>query len=320
MTQFALPGWTTKNNKVFTSGGNLQKSNDHRPVLVFDAHNAVWAIVKRMVENAPFYLKPVLNIEAVRIERYEASVVNLFDQTLAVAEPDRVSLIKAATHGNSSISDLNEKISVIPIAVDTVHLQPIKRQPGSFNIVTLGTLHYPPNADGIRWFMNDVFPLVREKIPEATLTIIGKNPPKDFAQAAEKTPKSIEVTGYVSDLGPYMSKAAIMVVPVRAGGGIRVRILEGFARAMPMVTTTVGLEGIEARSGQEILVADTANEFASTVVDLLSDTELQNRLAQKGRKLAEEQYDWQVVLKKLDQIYEDVVDLKNGSGYFEKVQ
>jgi glycosyltransferase involved in cell wall biosynthesis len=121
--------------------------------------------------------------------------------------------------------------------------------------MTMGTLHYPPNADGIRWFAKDVFPLVRQQVPQVTLTIVGKNPPPDFLHLQEQYPGVITVTGYVPDLTPFMEKAAIMVVAVRAGGGMRVRILEAFARGLPVVTTTVGLEGIEARPGEDVLVA-----------------------------------------------------------------
>jgi glycosyltransferase involved in cell wall biosynthesis len=193
-------------------------------------------------------------------------------------------------------------ISVIPIAVDTQELKFTQRKQGSKNIITLGTLHYPPNADGIRWFFQEVFPLVHEHVPEATLTIIGKNPPPDFLQFAKDNP-AINVTGYVEDLTPYMERAALMVVAVRAGGGMRVRILEAFARGMPVVTTTVGLEGIEAEVGRDVLVEDEPQDFAESVIHLLQDEELQSMLAVNGRNLAEERYDWQVVLRKMDEVY-----------------
>ena len=113
----------------------------------------------------------------------------------------------------------------------------------------------------------------------------------------------MRVTGYVPDLTPLFEQSALMVVPVRVGGGMRVRILEAFARAMPVVTTTIGLEGIAARPGIEVLVEDEAEAFAQAVVKLLKDAALQEQLAENGRKLAKTQYDWQAVLGKLEQIY-----------------
>jgi glycosyltransferase involved in cell wall biosynthesis len=173
------------------------------------------------------------------------------------------------------------------------------------NIVTLGTLHYPPNADGIRWFAMEVFPRISQEFPQATLTIIGKNPPQDFLELAANQPARFTVTGYVPDLVPQLERAAVMVVPVRAGSGMRVRILEALAQGMPIVTTTIGLEGIDAVPGEDVLVADTVEDYATAVARLLIDSELQTRLAVNGRRLAENRYDWRVVLKKMDEVYGD---------------
>jgi glycosyltransferase involved in cell wall biosynthesis len=186
-----------------------------------------------------------------------------------------------------------------------VQLQPINRDPASKNIVTLGTLHYPPNADGIRWFLNDVFPLIQKNNPDVSLTVIGKNPPQDFLDRAAREKDTIRVTGYVESLVPYLEASALMVVPVRAGGGMRVRILEAFAYAMPVVTTTVGLEGINAIPGQDVLVADSETNFANQVNQLLENPSLREKLSTNGRNLAESKYDWQVVLSAMMPIFEN---------------
>jgi glycosyltransferase involved in cell wall biosynthesis len=302
MTQFALrtredPGVPKRNGRIGSNYG---------PALIFDAHNAVWTIIERMRQNAPWFLKPVLALEVRRMKRYEGHVIHQFDHTMAVTEIDRQALSAAAVSSLDGAKPSLPAVPVIPIAVDTGQLRPVRRQPGSANILTLGTLHYPPNADGIRWFMSEVYPLIQQKVPEATLTIIGKNPPKDFLDRAAQEPQSINVTGYVPDLTPYLEKAALMVVPVRAGGGMRVRILEAFARAIPVVTTTIGLEGIDAQPGEEALVANTPPDFASAVVRLLRDETLQAKLATNGRRLAEKSYDWKVVLKAMDTIYNQI--------------
>lgn len=278
---------------------------DKKPKVIFDAHNAVWTIVERMKDNARWFLKPILSVEAARVKRYEGELLRTVDHVLAVTDIDR-SLLEEALHFSKAGTDARiAPVTVIPIAVDTQKLQPVRRKPGSRNIVTLGTLHYPPNADGIRWFFNEVFPLVRERVPDAALTIIGKNPPADFIELAERNPGVIKVTGYVDDLRPYLEESALMVVPVRAGGGMRVRILEAFAYAMPVVTTTVGLEGIHGTHGHDVLVADTPAEFANRTVELLQDASLQDKLASNGRKLAMTKYDWQAVLSAMQPIYED---------------
>lgn len=275
-----------------------------KPKVIFDAHNAVWTIVERMKENARFFLKPVLAVEARRVKQYEGELLRTVDHVLAVTDIDRNLLEEAMHFSKPGKNDRVSPITVIPIAVDTQKLQPVHRKVGSKNIVTLGTLHYPPNADGIRWFFNEVFPLVRERVPGAALTIIGKNPPQDFIELAERNPGVIKVTGYVDDLRPYLEESALMVVPVRAGGGMRVRILEAFAYAMPVVTTTVGLEGIHGTPDHDVIVADTPADFAVRTAELLENVSLQEKLAANGRELATGRYDWQAVLAAMRPIYE----------------
>lgn len=271
-------------------------------IRVFDAHNANWSVMERLKNDAPFYLKPVFALEQKRIKQYEGQIVSQFEYTLAVTEIDRNLLIEAvhSVHGPENAGD---HIITIPIAVDTNEIQPVTRAPAELNIVTVGTLHYQPNADGIRWFINEVFPLVRKELPNISLTIIGKNPPADFVHLAEQDQR-VKVTGYVPSLVPYLEQSSLMVVPVRVGGGMRVRILEAFARAVPVVTTTTGLEGIDAQPGQDVLVADQPETFANDVIRLAKDPTLQAALAAKGRQLAETRYDWLKLLNRLSAIYE----------------
>lgn len=290
MVQFALRGASVVSGK--------------KPKVIFDAHNAVWTIVERMKDNARFFLKPVLAVEARRVKQYEGELLRTVDHVLAVTDIDQKLLEEALHFSKPKSGSRVSPITVIPIAVDTEKLQPVKRKAGSKNIVTLGTLHYPPNADGIRWFFNEVFPLVQKRVPGAALTIIGKNPPQDFIELAERNPGVIKVTGYVDDLRPYLEESALMVVPVRAGGGMRVRILEAFAYAMPVVTTTVGLEGIHGTPDHDVIVADTPADFANRTAELLENASLQDKLAANGRKLATKKYDWQAVLSAMRPIYE----------------
>lgn len=273
------------------------------PLRVFDAHNATWKILERSRPNVARWLRGPLALETGRLRRYEGAVVRGYDRTLAVTELDRQALLEAARDGGARRVD-PDRVSVIPIAVDTDGSAPVTRRPGSCTILTLGTLHYAPNAEGIRWFLERVFPLVRAMMPEARLTIVGRNPPRDFVRQAEADPQSIRVTGYVEDLVPYWQEAAVAVVPVLSGSGMRVRILEGLSRGVPLVTTTVGLEGIEAQDNVHLLVEDDPAKFAAAVVRLLGDPLLQARLAANGRQLAVNRYDWRVVLRALDDLYE----------------
>jgi polysaccharide biosynthesis protein PslH len=294
MTQFALQA----HGAAYRRGGK-------RPFTIFDAHNATWTITRRMLDNVPRLLKPILRLETERIKRYEAQLVAELDHTMVVIDEDQDALLAGV--GNGQVQRLRQRLTTIPITIDTADFTPVSRRPHSLNIMTMGTLSYPPNADGIRWFLNEVFPLIQRQVPDVTLTIIGKNPPRDFLQAAVAQPDVIEVTGFVPNLTPFMEAAALMVVPVRAGSGMRVRLLEAFARAMPTVTTTIGLEGITAEHDRHVLIADDPPGFARETVRLLQDSELQRRLGENGRLLIEQTYDWQIALQKMDDVYRQAV-------------
>ncbi len=275
---------------------------EKRPYTIFDAHNATWTITGRLLERAPRFLQPLLRLETGRVKKYEGMLLTRFDHTMVVIPEDKSALM-AGLPGSVDRAEIAGRISVIPITIDTDTLKPVQRRPGSLNILALGSMHYPPNVDGIRWFARDIFPLIQAEEPEVTLTIVGKSPPADLLHLAEQQPDSVEVTGFVPELQPYMERAALMVVPVRAGSGMRVRLLEAFARALPVVTTTVGREGIEAENGRHLLLADDPAAFARETIRLLRDPALQQTLAENGRRLALEKYDWRSALGKMDAVF-----------------
>ncbi|HEX9011906.1 MAG TPA: glycosyltransferase, partial [Anaerolineaceae bacterium] len=174
----------------------VRGSQSDRPALVFDAHNAVWVILARAAQNAAWFWKPFLSFEARRMKRYEGMLVRSFDRTLAVSDTDRRSLEEAAGVGNI---ESRRPITVVPIGVDTRALSPVQRQPGSLKILTLGTLRYPPNAEGIRWFIREVYPRVKARVPGASLAVLGAHPPADFQTLAARHPEDYQVPGYVPD-------------------------------------------------------------------------------------------------------------------------
>jgi glycosyltransferase involved in cell wall biosynthesis len=276
MAQFALP---------------YAKRAHGKPALIFDAHHALWPIAQRKKQDAPVY-------------RYEGEIIREFNATLAVTESDRQALIRAMENNGSTST---APITVLPIAVDTLEIQPVKRQINSLMILTMGTLYYPSNADEIRWFIEEIFPLIRSKLSDVKLTILGTDPPQNLLKLSSDPRTGIVVPGIVPELEPYFTESALVVVPVRVSGGMHVHILEAFARALPVVTTTVGLEGIQAMPGKDVLVADNATDFANAVIHLLNDKELQTQLSINGRCLAEVRYDWHVLLKDLDRVYQQFV-------------
>lgn len=269
------------------------------PAKVFDAHNAVWTIVQRSQQTSSYLLRPLLAREAKRLKAYEGRASREMDAVLAVSEADKSALIEAGADA--------DKITVIPIAVDSSSMRQLDVGSKPLDILIVSTLFYPPNADGVRWFARQVYPLVQRLRPDVSLAIVGQRPPKDISQLASHQSPLITVPGYVPDLEPYLERASVMVVPVRAASGMRVRILEALAHGIPVVTTTTGAEGIDAVDGEHLLIADQPQQFANAVNSLLENAGLRRRLAQNGRRLVQDKYDFRVVLPKLEQVYESVV-------------
>lgn len=270
---------------------------------IFDAHNAVWSIVRRLSQVERLGPKKLLlDLEWHKMRRYEGWVCGQFDHVLSVTREDAEALQSAA--GARPLQS-----TIIPIAVDVLGSRPLERRPEAKHIISVGTMFYPPNIDGVLWFIKEVFPLVKQGSPETKFYVVGARPPRVIQELAEHDP-SIVVTGYVDDLRPLLQDSALLVVPLRSGSGMRVKILESFAWGLPIVSTTIGYEGIEVTPGQDILAADSPQEFARAALEIIRNSDLAQRISQNGRRLAEEKYDWRAVCERLNGVYEQAVAAK----------
>lgn len=262
---------------------------------VLDTHNALWLLYRRMASTMPEgLLKWVYERDWRLLRRYEGEICRAFDAVLAVSEEDRRALEEVSGEGRN--------FRVVPISVNTDEVQPVCRVAEADRIVTLGTMFWQPNVDGILWFVHSVLPLIRREKPDAALDIIGARPPKEVVAFGEQD-RLIRVTGYVEDPLPFLERAGVMVVPLRAGGGMRVKILNALAQGLPVVTTSIGCEGIAVEHGQHVLIADTPAEFARAVVQVLRDRSLASELGRRGRRLIETLYDYRVACRPLDDLY-----------------
>ncbi|MBP1466838.1 glycosyltransferase [Candidatus Chloroploca sp. M-50] len=266
---------------------------------VLDEHNAVWTIVQRMAEHSSPARRIGLEVEARRLRRYEARICARFDGLLVVSEPDRAFLQLAADEAGVTLPPTE----VIPIAVDAQGHPPVARTPNPQLILSMATMFWPPNVDGVLWFAREVYPLVQREVPGVRFAVVGARPPQSVRRLAEED-ASIEVTGYVEDPQPFLKQTAALIVPVRAGGGMRVKILEALARGLPIVSTTIGYEGIALTPGTHLLVGDTPQTFAQALIALLSNPAQGEALARAGRQVAEEVYDWRVVNPRVEALYE----------------
>ncbi|MBK8050407.1 MAG: glycosyltransferase [Anaerolineales bacterium] len=263
---------------------------------VLDQHNAVYMIFQRLAESERNPVKRALaQLEAHKLAAYERRVCAEFDRVAWVTQEDYDFVAQGA-------SPAVRNDGVIPICVDTASTPPLKRNPAGKRVTFLGGLHYPPNAQGLCWFAEHIFPRILAECPDAVLTAIGKQPPA--ALNTYGIPEAnLEVTGYVEDPLPYLVDSSVFIVPLLAGGGMRVKILDAWRWGLPMVSTTVGAEGIRYRDGENILIADAPDEFAARVLQLLKDANLNRTVGEAGRRWVEQAYDWRTVYRAWDPIY-----------------
>lgn len=255
-----------------------------RGSVIFDAHNAVWMITERMAAHERHPLRRVaLRNEVRRIRRAERQICQTADLVLTTTLEDQAALL--------AVSEMPFKGEIVPIGV---HVPPVPPNRGTAPLLLhVGTMFYPPNADAVRWFATEVFDRVRAAVPDARFVVVGARPPADLV-ALHDPARGIEIRGYVDDIGPLLAEAAATVVPTRAGSGMRVKILEAMAMGLPIVTTTVGAEGIAVVSERHLLVADEPEAFADAAVRLLTDADLRTRLRANAHALAVARYDWHV--------------------------
>ena len=234
-------------------------------------------------------------IESRRATQFISRWLQTFDQLIAMSESD-AQLLRAYTQ---------TPVTVIP---NGAVIGPSLPAPSRANATVLftGTMNHPPNRDGILWFHARVWPQVRSLVTDAQLTIVGRHPDPEVRALADRDP-SVRVMGEVPDMSPFLAEAALLVAPLHAGGGTRLKILDAFAAERAVVSTTIGAEGIAVTHGEHLLIADKPTDFADATVQLLRDHSLRAAIARSGRQLAEERYDWLAVGEDFSRLLQQVV-------------
>jgi glycosyltransferase involved in cell wall biosynthesis len=195
--------------------------------------------------------------------------------------------------------------------VDTEHLQPDSSPVDPEALLFVGSLNYRPNADGVAWFVEEVLPRVRRARPGAVLTIVGRGTPALLRRLAAP---GVIVAGAVDDVLPYLRRASVVVAPLRVGGGTRLKVLEGLSMAKPVVSTTLGAEGLDVADGEHLLLADEPAEMAGSILRLLADPALGRRLGDAGRALAVERYGWAGAAARLEAFHAEVASARAGGA------
>ena len=275
-----------------------------RPRIVFDDLNAEYLLQKRASETdlrrprrwvgAAYSL-----VQWRRLARYERRICRLADCAVAVSEWDRDALARLAPSAN---------IAVVPNGIDAAHYvnysltdaAPIADAPGP-KLVFTGKMDFRPNVDAMCWFADDILPQIQAQIPDAHLYIVGQRPSP--AVQALGSRRGVTVTGFVPDVRPYIAAADVYIVPMRMGGGTRLKVLEAMTMGKAIVSTSLGCEGYGLTPGRELVVADDAARFADETVALLRDPARRAQLGALAREFAVSRYDWSRIIPLLERAY-----------------
>lgn len=268
-------------------------------------HNIEADIWKRYYENENSRLRRWYIREQWRkVEQFEREALGWVDGAIAVSDLDRIHLLQ-------NKSDL--PIMVVSNGVDLEYFRPIPQPEQRQHVVFTGSMDWRPNQDAARFFVNQILPLLHRSRPDIECTFVGRNPPADI-QALAAIP-GVHITGTVDDVRPYVGRAAVYVVPLRIGGGTRLKILEALAMGRAVVSTTVGAEGLDAVSDRHIVLADDPQAFAKSILQLLDDPERCLDLATEGRRLVERCYGWNALADRFKSFIQEISGKEMTSPY-----
>jgi polysaccharide biosynthesis protein PslH len=272
--------------------------------MTYDAHNAEYLLQRRaFTTDISGLQRPGRALYSLaqwwRLRRFERLVALESRDVLAVSPADVAALERLSTY-------LKDRITLLPNGVDTEYwareaVEPRPEMSGGDTLVFDGTLDFRPNVDAVQWFASEVWPIVRQERPEARFYIVGRNPAPEV-QALVEVP-GITVVGPVDDMRPWVAGATVYVVPMRMGGGVRLKVLQAMSMACSIVSTPMGAEGIPVRPGKDMLITFSPAGFAQGVLLLLSDRTRRQALGSSAQSLVTSQYAWSHLLPVLDSIY-----------------
>ena len=266
------------------------------PVVLFE-HNVEYMIWKRLheVEKRPAR-RALLGLEWRKMRQYEARACARASLTVAVSEADRALLAANAPGAD---------IRAIGTGVDTTYFHPNGAVEAPASLVFTGSMDWYPNEDAIMYFIAEILPELRREVPGLSLAVVGRDPAERLRAACATA--GVQVTGTVADVRPHVAEAAVYVVPLRIGGGTRLKIFEALAMGKAVVSTRVGAEGLPIVPGEHFLQADSPADFTQAVVTLLKDPDRRRALGRAGRRLVEDRYSWTQVTRQFEGHCEEVV-------------
>lgn len=278
----------------FSVMGNLDFGDDH--IKVVDTHNVEYENYRRMWKktSTPFK-KWFYRHEYQKVYKEEIKALSEQDVIFSTSSEDRTIM-------KEDVPDVPNY--VIPNGVDTSYFRPnFAQEVEPYSIVFTGMMAYTPNYDGMLYFLDEIFPHIQDEVPEAKVYIVGKRPPKELK---ERESEHVTVTGFVDDVRPYVWQSSVFVVPLRMGSGTRLKVVESLAMKKPVVSTSLGCEGIDVKHGESILIEDSPKAFAKSVIRLFKDQELYFKLTSNGYEVIKNNYEWNSIGDKMLEVYDSL--------------
>lgn len=282
----------------FASMGHFDLDTD--AIRIMDAHNIEYDNFRRMSKldwssiRKKFYQREFekCSIEEVKAFKRHDAIFTTSERDGKIIEQDAPGIPRF----------------VIPNGVDTSFFSSSNVETEPFSMIFTGAMSYVPNYDGMLFFLDEIFPIIQKVIPQAKIYIVGSNPPA-FLQKYQS--KAVTVTGFVDDVRPYVDQSSVFVVPLNMGSGTRLKVVEALSMQKPVVTTSIGCEGIEVVDDEHLLIRDEPAAFAEAVINLFKDSVLRNRLVENGYELVRQKYDWKVIGQSIDHAFQQITLNKN---------
>lgn len=282
----------------FASMGHFDFETD--AVRVLDAHNIEYDNFRRMSTLDWSYVrKKFYEREYKKVHQEEVEAFKRHDAIFTTSDRDG-DIIK------NDVVDVSQY--VIPNGVDTEFFSSSGADPEPFSMVFTGAMSYVPNYDGMIYFLNEIFPIIKKAVPQAKIYIVGSKPPSVLKKYQSE---SVIVTGFVDDVRPYVDQANVFVVPLNMGSGTRLKVVEALSMEKSVVSTSIGCEGIDVEDGEHLIVKDEPAAFAEAVIQLFNDAQLRNKLVYNGYDLVKKKYDWEVICSSIDEAFHELTKTKN---------
>lgn len=279
------------------------------PASVMFTHNVEAEIFERHAKVARGPMRLVWQDQTRKMRAFEGATLRRFDSVIAVSARDAKAL--AELYALKRVEPVDTGVDL-----DFYAFQRAERAaefgPAGGTVVFTGAMDWRANIDGIAFLMDEVWPSVLRARPDAKAVIVGRNPPEDLVTSARDRGLAWRFTGFVDDIRPYVAEGHVYVIPLRVGSGTRIKAFEAMAMGRPVVSTTVGVEGLDVAHEQHYLAADTAPEFAAAILRLLDDAQLRDRLARAARGRVEERFSWSHVARQFETICLRALELHRG--------